>query len=426
MEIASIVRETLGKLKLFSLEPHNAEESVNEFVEVGREMGREILQQQLQQQLEAAESPHQGSRQRRDKRYHPPLGTIELKRRVYGSKGGECRGEVAIGLPADGWFTSVKELGCALGVGSEFANANRLLERWSGVTLSEKTLANHVEDCGASLNQAEAQTPYEAVCPVVSSLSAAVAPPSKRPLFYIGADGIHTPMRHGETCEAKVGVMFWDSDHLQVSQTRSILKHREYVATLGGVEDFRAQLNRCYCQSVQHRPHQVVFLGDGAAWIWLMATLLFPDCIQILDFFHVSEYLWQVARNAFADHPDLQQQWVETQQHALKQSQWQTVVQAAQRLPPSPPPLQDSIARLVSYLTHNQSRIDYRSYLQQGLMIGSGVVESSNRRIVTQRLKQSGMFWSNFGAESVMSLRACYLSASHRWHNFWYKSPTPA
>ena len=52
-------------------------------------------------------------------------------------------------------------------------------------------------------------------------------------------------------------------------------------------------------------------------------------------------------------------------------------------------------------------------------MIGSGVVESSNRRVVTQRLKQAGMHWSAFGAEGIMALRATYLSNSTRWSNFW-------
>ncbi|NJL20796.1 MAG: hypothetical protein HC895_08270 [Leptolyngbyaceae cyanobacterium SM1_3_5] len=46
---------------------------------------------------------------------------------------------------------------------------------------------------------------------------------------------------------------------------------------------------------------------------------------------------------------------------------------------------------LVRYLTNHQSRIDYQRYLKMGLMIGSGVVESSNRRIITQHLKQAGM-----------------------------------
>jgi hypothetical protein len=177
---------------------------------------------------------------------------------------------------------------------------------------------------------------------------------------------------------------------------------------------------------VQQRPHQVVFLGDGAAWLWLMAALLFPGSIQILDFFHLSEYLWEVARAAFASQEAQQQQWVETAQQWLKQSQPQQVIAAAQRLPPGTPQLSEAVDSLLSYLHHNQTRIDYQRYLQLGLMIGSGVVESSNRRIVTQRLKHSGMFWSKHGAHSVMRLRACYLSGSSRWHAFWYKNPTAA
>ena len=70
-------------------------------------------------------------------------------------------------------------------------------------------------------------------------------------------------------------------------------------------------------------------------------------------------------------------------------------------------------------MTNNRTRIDYKRYLKEGLMIGSGVVESSNRRVVTQRLKQAGMHWSKLGAEGVMALRAVYLSSSNRWSNFW-------
>lgn len=209
MQVASMVSDQLSKLQLFAASTPSAEASVDEFVEVWRELGCHIIQQQLQTQLAAVEAKYSGSRQRRSKRYHTPLGTIALTRRVYGSKGGECLGEKKLGLPADGWFSQVKELGCALGVGSEFANANRLLERWSRVSVSEHTLANHVEQTGSTLIATTDLGSPAAVCPVASSLSAAAAPPPERPVFYIGADGIHTPMRGGGTCEAKVGVMFW-------------------------------------------------------------------------------------------------------------------------------------------------------------------------------------------------------------------------
>lgn len=420
MQLESIVSEQLKALPLFSSPGQSAEAYVEEFTQVWRELGRELLQGQLQAQIERTEWGHQGARSKRARRYQTPLGTVELSRRVYNT-GGVCHADEQLGLPPDGWFRSVQELSSALGVGSEFGNANRLLYRWSGVSVSEKTLANHVEAYGSALVEAEAQVALEGACPIRSSLSTAASAPPKRPIFYIGADGIHTPMRTGGTCEAKVGVMFWDADHLRVAKTRAVIKTREYVATLEGVEGFREQLNRCYVATVENEPHQVVFLGDGAPWLWLMASLLFPDAIQILDFFHVSEYLWEVARAAFVGQTEQQKTWVETQQSALKQSQWSAVVQAAQRLPPTSDDLSQAVERLVSYLTNNQSRIDYQRYLSQNLMIGSGIVESSNRRIVTMRLKQSGMFWSKRGAEAVMSLRACYLSGSQRWHDFWYK-----
>jgi hypothetical protein len=63
------------------------------------------------------------------------------------------------GLPADGWFRQVQEFACAFGVGSEFGNANRLLHRWSGIEVNEKTLANHVEGYGSAIVEAEVTAP---------------------------------------------------------------------------------------------------------------------------------------------------------------------------------------------------------------------------------------------------------------------------
>lgn len=426
MKLETIIAERISQLRLFSGTPGPVEEQVEAFEQAWRELGRELLEQQLQAQVEAVEAKHQGARQRRKHCYQTPFGEITLRRRVYGSPCGVCWADKELALPADGWMRSVKELASGLGVSSEFAHANRILNRWSGVAVSEKTLANHVEAYGKQLAAIESSECATGVCPIASSVSAAVCPAPERPILYIGADGIHTPMQQGGTCEAKVGVLFWQAEHWKLSNTRKVVRNREYVATLETVEAFRGQLNERYAQLVQQQPHQVVFLGDGAAWIWLMATLLFPGCIQILDFFHLSEYLWEVARAAFVNQEPVQKNWVETQQQWLKQSQFEQVVAATERLPPGSTQLQTAVASLLSYLHNNRSRIDYQRYLQLGLMIGSGVVESSNRRIVTQRLKQSGMFWSKPGAQAIMGLRACYLSNSSRWHDFWYKKPSAA
>ena len=152
-----------------------------------------------------------------------------------------------------------------------------------------------------------------------------------------------------------------------------------------------------------------------------MAQEQFPGSIEILDFFHLSEYVWAVAKAAYPKDEQQQKDWVKVQQQLLKKSQWRVVLKNAQSLNRKKQDLIKAITDLERYLTNNKSRIDYQSYLKAGLMIGSGVVESSNRRVVTQRLKQAGMHWSKTGAEGVMALRAAYLSNSNRWSSFWHQ-----
>jgi hypothetical protein len=66
---------------------------------------------------------------------------------------------------------------------------------------------------------------------------------------------------------------------------------------------------------------------------------------------------------------------------------------------------------------HHQHRMLYKSYRQAGLFYGSGVVEAGCRAVIGQRLKNSGMFWTESGARSVLDLR-CALK-SNRWDECW-------
>ena len=224
--------------------------------------------------------------------------------------------------------------------------------------------------------------------------------------------------------EAKVGVIFWSKDHQKIKGKRGKIRHRDYVATLKSRHEFRNRVAQLYNQVAGQKIAQTVVIGDGARWIWEMAQEQFPGAVEILDFFHLSEYVWKVAKLAYPKNEQKQFDWVSTQQKLLKQSQWKTVIQNSFQLTRKNQDLIKAITSLERYLTNNQSRVDYQSYLKAGLMIGSGVVESSNRRVVTQRLKQAGMHWSSRGAEGVMALRAAYLSNSNRWLNFWSSEST--
>jgi len=65
------------------------------------------------------------------------------------------------------------------------------------------------------------------------------------------------------------------------------------------------------------------------------------------------------------------------------------------------------------YLKNNKDKIDYSRYEKEGLFVGSGVIESSNKTITQSRLKQSGMRWSIDVANYMITL-GC-IDESENW-----------
>lgn len=413
--VLSQVNETLLSLPDWN----NLEQFVSEFHNIWLKLGTRVQQQLVQARIEETETQYQSPRTKRKKTYYTPLGEMMVKRRAYRtSEGLKVKVDEELGLFKDKWLPVVLELACALGVSSEFPNSHKLFQRWTDLDLTEKTLANQVENTGNILQAQEfvSSTKAEEITKLKSNSSIKENPN----LLYVGVDGVMTPLNQAQGYkEAKVGVIFWSKDHQKVKGKRGVIRQREYVATLKSRAEFRNRVSNLYKQIAGSQATNTVVIGDGAHWIWSMASEQFPDSIEILDFFHLSEYVWAVAKAAYPKQEQQQKDWVKTQQQLLKISQWKTVIQNSQILKRKKPDLIKAITDLERYLTNNQSRIDYQSYLRAGLMIGSGVVESSNRRIVTQRLKQAGMHWSKLGAEGVMALRAAYLSNSTRWSSFW-------
>lgn len=130
---------------------------------------------------------------------------------------------------------------------------------------------------------------------------------------------------------------------------------------------------------------QVVYIGDGAAWVWENCRLTFPGAIEILDFYHASEHVGQLAAllaecYALLDtHPD----WSESKRQAIQ--------------------LQ------INYLESHSARTEDGLYQANGWFIRSGVIEAGCKTVIGRRLKQSGMFWSQTGAEDILSLRCLVL-----------------
>jgi hypothetical protein len=71
----------------------------------------------------------------------------------------------------------------------------------------------------------------------------------------------------------------------------------------------------------------------------------------------------------------------------------------------------------LTFFLNQRPRMRYALYLRQKLPIASGVVEAACKTLVAQRLKQSGMRWSQAGGQAIVTLRS--LIQSERWQPAW-------
>ena len=154
---------------------------------------------------------------------------------------------------------------------------------------------------------------------------------------------------------------------------------------------------------------ELVFLGDGAVWIWNLVTQYYPNAKQIIDWYHAEEHLEVVAAAAFSDVAQ-RAAWLEEATQSLWDGQVEDVVAACESL--AQICLQASQA--VTYFTNNMERMRYDCFRAAGYMIGSGTIESGCKQVVSQRLKLPGAQWIVAGAVHTAKARAAWLSG--QWH----------
>ena len=216
-------------------------------------------------------------------------------------------------------------------------------------------------------------------------------------ILYIEADGVHAPMRDGTWREMKVGVV-----RAEFKDGREQIP-AHYLCTLEDCSRFGKHWEALALKYGSLKSDNLAVLGDGAAWIWNLASACFPRAVQILDFFHASEYVAAVGADVLGDS---KQPWLSARFCEMKRSAWDSFWSAIDAL--NRPDL-ESVSRLKTYFGNHASRMDYGDYLGRHLCIGSGLAESSCKRVVSQRLKGSGMRWSVVGGEVIARLRGFFL-----------------
>ena len=217
--------------------------------------------------------------------------------------------------------------------------------------------------------------------------------------------------RPSEWKEAKIGRVFKETAIHQLSEKRKEIRESEYVAHLGNHKDFEAKMS-LLTDKYEGLGSRLVFVNDGAKWIWNWIEAEYPKATQILDFYHAKEYLGTFAGFYFRDKNE-RLQWIESTGNLLKTKGVSPVIEVIKKMEKKTKTIEEQKAKLLSYYSNNRHRMDYPAYIRQGLLIGSGAIEAAHRTISQKRLKQSGQRWSIVGAQNVLNLRV--LNKSKRW-----------
>jgi hypothetical protein len=181
-----------------------------------------------------------------------------------------------------------------------------------------------------------------------------------------------------------------------------------YYCDIREAQQFGHLLWATGCQRQAQLADELIFLGDGAEWIWNLVQDHYPEAVQIVDWFHATEYIAPVANAAFTD-KDKRQAWITQVRTDLWNGKLKAVIKAFEHFTEHHR-AQEAACKAVTYFTNNHHRMDYPTYRAKGYQIGSGTIESGCKQIVTQRLKVAGAIWDHHNAIKTAKARAALLS----------------
>ena len=236
----------------------------------------------------------------------------------------------------------------------------------------------------------------------------------------IGMDGTCMLLCEDGYRQAMVGTIAFHDKTGERIHTTYLAAPPEY-----GKEKFKKRLEEEIANTKNLYP-RVHYLGiaDGAKENWEFLTPHTDE--QILDFWHVTEYLGKVAEAVFPKDKVARAEWLDDRCHRLKHKQGMasrliTEMEGFKKQKLSIVGHENLMAAISYFKTnYEEHRMSYADHVEKNHSIGSGITEAACKVIIKQRLCNSGMKWKNKGASIVLSLRTLVYSGNH-WNQFWGK-----
>jgi hypothetical protein len=189
-----------------------------------------------------------------------------------------------------------------------------------------------------------------------------------------------------------------------------------YEATMSGPEEVYSLLTTL-CDKLQlNKAKEVVFVNDGATWIWNLLPRLkadYPDVpiTGIVDYFHACEHITELTEAHKLKSESEKKLWAIELAGLLRNGHFQQFIDMVKA-----EAKRSHCPELLNHLKYFETKRDYMHYDQYEkakLPIGSGTVESAVKRVINSRLKATGSFWGLGNVDRMLHLR-CALMAG-RW-----------
>jgi hypothetical protein len=340
---------------------------------------------------------------------------------------GQFPADVELDIENTGLSPAVRRMQALVGQDAAFDHGREQMKMLAGLEVTTKAVERTAEAIGGDIGKREQQEIQRAV-----QLDLPIVVGEPIPILYVQMDGTGVPVvkketegRKGKTegqpahtREAKLGCVFTQSGSDEEGYPIRDPDSTTYTGAIETAEEFGRRLYLEAWKRGWSRAEKKVVMGDGAEWIWNLAEVHFPGAVQIVDLYHARQHLWELARKLFPNDEIGQKAWIKAhQQRLLDKGKIEKLVVAIRSIQSSNPEVAEKLRTEADYLERNAERMRYPKFRRQHLFIGSGVIEAGCKTVIGSRLKQSGMFWTVRGANSILALRCCHLN--NRFEDYW-------
>ena len=359
------------------------------------------------------------------------MGAIRIERAYYHCKPcrhGTCPGEAVLGLTVADVTPGALEVVSMAGVLGAFAQAaDVVLRRMTGLRLSESSVQRLTEAVGADVgDRLGAGQTFGPAAPWAWHKDA-----QGKTCAYVAIDATGVPQQgpRAKAAESKMATiaMIYNpvpEDKAQWSHPTAARRppwQSRYLASQFGQEALGEPARRQAAQIGMGRAQRWIALSDGGSGLEAWLRLHF-DRVEavILDFYHASEYLGDLAKAWYGTGTQEAQTQHKRWAHRLKHEGGQAMVQELKSLAlPARESVREALRTTVGYFENQAHRMDYPTYVAKGWQIGSGPVEAACKSVIGQRLKGAGMRWRTKGSSGVSHARALFLSGFQQWSAYW-------